>query len=144
VVATADTSNSVFATATDIAGLSFAAASGKKYLVRGVLFTYAAVTTTGMGVSIKATGAPTTSTAGTHFGHWINTAYQNTLGTNAFTDTPGTIANTYSVAAPGAPDSFDSYFVTTGTGTIQLRLRTAVDTSAVTVRAGSYLEWMEF
>lgn len=144
VVATADTTNSVAATPTNVAGLSFSAASGTKYLVRGRLFTYAAATTTGMGLSIKATGAPTTSTAFTHFSHWSSAAVQSTLATNGFTDTPGTIGNSTSVGGAGEADSFDAYFVTTGTGTIQLFLVTAVNASAVTVKAGSYLEYVAF
>jgi len=146
VMAIVDTSNSAFPP-TNIAGLSFSAATGKKYLVRARLFVYAAATTTGHAISAKATGAPTTTTAFFQQTVWTSSAigglFQRT--DPGFTDSPiGSVDTKSSTAAEPAVDEFDGYFVTTGTGTFQLYLSTEVPTSAVTVKAGSYLEWMEF
>jgi hypothetical protein len=144
-VATADTSNSVAATGADVVGLSFAVASGKKYLVRAVLFAYAAAATTGMGVGAKATGAPTTSAQFFNFRHRVTANADDLFSRDNFEDLPPTTLNTYrTVSTFPQLDNFDGYFVATGAGTFQLRLTTEVDSSAVTVKAGSYLEWMEF
>lgn len=146
-VATTDTSNSAVAAATDIAGLSFSCASGKRYLVRAVLFVYSAASTTGLGFAAKSTGGPTTSSQFFVVSHQLSSiapyAYQ--WGLSAFNDAPVTVAAETLSTAAATPqvDRFEGQFVTTGTGTFQLRVRTEVDTSAVTVVAGSYLEWME-
>ncbi len=144
-VASADTSCSSDTVPVDIAGLSFAAESGKKYLVRAHLFVYAAATSTGLGISAKATGAPPVSTKFFNHSHWIDpgsapalslTAYEN------FTDSPGPSATTMAALSTyPQSDGFEGYFVTTGAGTYQLRLVSEINTSAVTVKAGSYLEW---
>jgi hypothetical protein len=144
VVASVDTTSSVLATPTDIAGLSFAAVSGKKYLVRAALFVYSAVNTTGLGISAKATGAPTTSTQ--FFAHeaWILGPSFTYVPITSFSDTPGVLPSTDATSSTAPQvNRFHGYFVTTGAGTFQLRLKTEVDASAVTVKAGSYLEYLE-
>jgi hypothetical protein len=146
VVASADSTCSSAATAVDIAGLTFVCESGKKYLVRAKLYCYVAATTTGMGVSAKGTSAPTTSTRYFEYMHALDTFARVQQFQNGFTDTP-TIGLFSSTAADDSSkpqaDEFEGYFVTTGAGTFALRLISEIDTSAVTVKVGSYLEWCE-
>jgi hypothetical protein len=145
VVATGDTSNSATATPTDIAGLTFACASGHKYLVRAKLFVYSAAGATGLGISAKATGAPTRSSAFFAHTHWNQFTTEHRWGTYTdFNDSPAAFTDTGSTTATAPQvDDFDGYFVTTGAGTFQLYLVTEVNASAVTVKEGSYLEWMD-
>lgn len=144
VVATGDTSHSATGSTSDIAGLTFAMSTTKKYLVRGALFTYSAATTTGTGISAKNTGAPTTSTAYFCYRHQDDTGLM-AESRQGFADVPST--NTGSVSTTAATpqmDTFDGYAVTTGAGTFQLILTTEINLSAVTVKEGSYIEYMEF
>ena len=145
VVATVDTSNNSTAAATDVTGLFFPCASGKRYLVRAVIFGYAALDTTGMGISAKAAGAPTTTDQFVAFEGWTETGAFVLQRSQVFLDTPGVLtgSNSANPDAP-APNVFHGHFRTTSIGTFQLRLITEVNASAVTVKAGSYLEWMEF
>jgi hypothetical protein len=140
VVATTDTSTTGNA---DIAGLTFQAEANKTYLMRGTLWVYAAATTTGHGVSCKSTGAPTLSGNGRcELWHTNSSNVVETWGASVFTDAPTPRTSTGRITAANPQrDAMEGYFVTTGTGTIALTITSEVGGSAVTVMAGSYLEY---
>ncbi len=144
VVASADTSTTS-ANGVDITGLSFAAASGKKYLVRARLFCYAGATTSGIGFSAKSTSAPSASAQFFEVTHWSNTPSFDHQRIAVFSDTPAACSTTTESTSSSQPqvDGFEGYLVTTGTGTFQLRLGGEVGEGTITVKAGSYLEWCE-
>lgn len=161
VVLTAGTDTGVGLTPVDITGASFPVVSGKKYLVRCVIFiAVAANGGNNVGISAKATGAPTVSEAA--FDHFhpgggtfsSPTAQQGPIDTlySGFTDTPvvqatgsggsqALIANSQRQA-----DRFDGYFVATSAGTFQLRFAQNVNAAGFHAIAyqGSYIEYCEF
>ncbi len=142
--ATTSSTNNNTAVGTDIAGLSFTAEANKTYRVVAQLSIYTAATTTGLGVSIKATGAPSVSQAAWYWTLWyLNSTSPAIYGPyTSFADTPAAVAaSTTWTTWPGAPTIVDATFTTTSAGTIQLTFRTEVNSSAVTVSEGSYLQW---
>jgi hypothetical protein len=144
VVTTGDVSCSSNVTAVDVTGLTFACASGKKYIARAKLRVWAAAGTTGLGISAKSTGAPTTSKFRQSMVHYLTSTTFVRYTSTAFADTPTALSDTSETTEPGVFDEAQFYFVTTGTGTFQLRLVSEVNLSAVNVGEGSYLEYMEF
>lgn len=146
VVATGDTSNSSTGATTNIAGLTFAATTGRKYLFRAKLFVYSAASTTGVGIALATASFPTTSTLFYTVRHSLTSTTMveecYNIALEPISPIPG---DTFSTTSTNPQcDIMEGYMVTTGNGTVQLNLQTEVNLSAVTVKAGSYLEWMEF
>lgn len=122
-------------TTTDITGLSFSVANGQTYRFHAMLQYTAAATTTGAQwtatapannfISLKTT-TPTSAT--TNDTANINTSDGGTCSTTSF-DTAGNLATIDGMVAP------------TADGVLQLRMASEVDSSAITVKAGSTLEW---
>lgn len=123
-------------TYTDLTGLSFAVTSGTTYNFRAYIIYDSAATTTGLGL---AANGPATSrlgyrirtglTASTELIQYL--AAYDAAGAVA-TDAPFTTANEASIEGTLTPSA---------NGTFTLRFCTEVNTSLVTIKAGSTLEW---
>lgn len=138
-VAASDTTCSSSTTGVDVSGLAFAVVSGHKYLLRARLIVATDLTSVGLSVWPKATGAPSTSTL------WIEARHRNTGGTEsvafgtAFADAKTPFADCEGMVQF---DLLDAYFVATSAGTFQLRLLSETS-GTVYVLAGSWLEWLD-
>ncbi|HVI69356.1 MAG TPA: choice-of-anchor R domain-containing protein [Magnetospirillaceae bacterium] len=129
------TDNAGACTNTDIPGLSFSVTSGQVYRFHALIEFDSAATTTGAlwsattpannFFSLK-TEHPTSSTTN-DFGN-VNTSDGGTCSGASFATT-GNLAKVDGMVSPSA------------NGTLQLRMASEIDTSAVTVKAGSTLEW---
>lgn len=122
-------------TNTDITGLNFSVASGQTYRFYAHLEYTAAATTTGSAWS--ATGPANNFfslfqqsplTGGTMFGGGTDGSDSGQCSTDS-SSAAGNVATLSGTISP------------TASGTVQLRAATEVDTSAITVKAGSTLEW---
>lgn len=137
-----DVTNSSSTVATNL-GPSLAVKSGKTYRIHGRFRSWSSVVTTGFGIGIKSTGAPTTTLIAISHQHWGSAGALLTNNvTNVFSDTPSTYADAFTTTA-GVWDTFDAVVTTSSTGTIQLLLITEVNASTVTVGAGSWFEITE-
>lgn len=128
----------------DVTGLSFAVSSGSNYRFHANIVYISAATTTGLGLGINGPASPTLVsylsqlpvTAGatplnTNLGAGIATAY----------DGGGCSATTPSTATTGWAATLDGLVRPSASGTATLRFASEVNGSAVTIKAGSTLEW---
>lgn len=122
-------------TITNITNLSFSVTSGTTYRFRAQIIYTAAATTTGANFSVN---APTTSLF----------AYTARVPTTATTDTidhltanDGGGCSTDSATTAGNIAIVEGIVTPSASGTLQMRFATEVNTSAITVKAGSNLEW---
>ncbi len=125
-------------TMADVTGLSFAVASGSNYHFHASILYTAAAATTGSKFSVTSPSSPTLLAFSNRSGLTNTTesfSYENTNdGGVCTTDSPST-------AAQGNIATLEGMIRPSANGTLQLRMGTEVDTSAITVKAGSTLEW---
>ena len=130
----ADVSNST-TTLANATGLSFSAASGRTYRFHAHIIYNAAVTTTGVNFAVNGPtnslfGIMTTATNGAAAVQISNVNAVNTAGTVS-----GTSFTTGNMA------TIDGTITTTAAGTVIVRFSSEVATSAITIKAGSSIEW---
>lgn len=148
--AASQTWTSLFATAdqtlgasadTDMTSLTFAMVAGT-YAIRGVILCFCTSATSALDITMKATGAPTTSRIGIGgFKDNAAASMQSDQG-NATSDTSLAAANFASGNMDANLEQYRTFagsVVATGSGTFQLRAH--VGGTLVTLRAGSHLEY---
>ncbi len=125
-------------TMTNVTGLSFAVTSGTDYHFHASILYTAAATTTGSKFSVDGPNTPTLLAFSNRSGLTNTTesfSYENSDdGGVCTTDSPST-------ASQGNIATLEGMIRPSANGTLQLRMGTEVDTSAITVKAGSTLEW---
>lgn len=122
-------------TLADATGLNFTVASGRTYRYSANIAYTSAATTTGINFGVNGPTnslfswtAQTSNTAGT--GSILNSSTLNTAATAA----TGSISGTNMAV-------LDGIITTTASGTVQIRFASEVATSAITIKAGSTIEW---
>jgi hypothetical protein len=124
-------------TFTNATGLSFSVTSGTTYRFRANITYTSAATTTGLGLA--ATG-PSASLLSYTFSSPLT---NNTLGGGGGTgnSASGCIASAVSTASTGNTATIEGLITPTASGTLQLTFATEVGASAITIKAGSTIEW---
>lgn len=124
-------------TAADATGLSFTATNGKRYKYKAYIIYNSAATTTGIALAVSGQTntwshitIPTT-TAGAN----LQRAAYNVSTLFTATDAPATTNNVAIV---------EGFVNATTTGTVKIQFASEVGSSAVTVLAGSRIDWEEF
>lgn len=125
-------------TIADVTGLSFPVTSGKLYYFRFVIFYDAAATTTGSRWAIN--GPTTTYLAGTS--RYGLTATTETLNYFNAYNTPAA-ANATSVGTTGNIAIIEGYITPSAAGDVIARFASEVSASAITAKAGSYVEYIQ-
>ena len=128
--------NAVANTIADVTGLSFAVTSGQRYRFKFVVNYTAAATTTGSrwavdGPTFSQLVAPST---------YSLTATSNTFNTVVAYNTPAA-SSASSATTTGNIAIVEGFIVPTDNGTLQLRFASEISSSAITAKAGSYVEW---
>lgn len=119
----------------DITGLSFSVSSGQVYRFHALIEFTAASTNT---------GAQWTATAPTNNFFSIKTQHPTSASSNDVANvnvSDGGNCSATTFDTTGNLATIDGMVAPTAGGTLQLRMATEVDTSAITVKAGSTLEW---
>lgn len=132
---TAQVTNSVLASPTDVTGMAFSVQANHLYIVEFFLIYQSAVTTTGIGFTASAPALADTD-------YWTCNIQQGATGTDVMFQqaqaTFGAALVSASVVAQDTPYFAHLYgiFTPTADGTVQLKARTEVDGTLVTVLAG--------
>lgn len=132
-----DISNNATATISDITGWSFTAAANATYELEIIGFFTSAATTTGIWLGFNTPASPTAIMFLTLNGG--STAGNATVGDQVADDTVGTPST--SARITGSQPVWGKGILINGAnaGTVQARIRTEVNASAVTLKAGSIL-----
>lgn len=138
---TADVADSTSATLTDT-GMAFPVSAGRMYYFRAHALYTSAASTTGLALAVDVPAAPTAFTA------TATGAVSSTVGTDAEeVDTTGTDSEqmTFSAApAVGIGHAIVEGFVRPSVaGEVKIQFNTEVNGSAVTVKAGSFIEYRD-
>jgi hypothetical protein len=130
--------NATANTAQDVTGLSFAVVGGETYRFRfNVLYT-AAATTTGSAWMINGPASPTLLSYRYQVGL---TTTSETVGQATAYDIPAT-SNASSPATTGNIAVVEGIIKPSASGTVILRFRSEITSSAIVAKAGSLLEWV--
>lgn len=131
-----DVSNSTTSSA-DVTGLSFPVASGRTYKFRFVAEVASAATTTGVGLGVN---GPTVTRI-TYRSHIPTTASTDTIAHVTGTTLDSYTASTDVASTTGNLCLLEGIVTPSADGTMILRFKSEVGASAVTVKAGSFVEW---
>lgn len=140
---TAALNNSSSTTFTNITDLSFTVVAGKRYSIDGKLIYRSAATTTGLAITLLNTTAAGTLAVNAGMPIAADGANASFTGTiTAFSDTVTSTA----VQVINTDYSCDIYgvFLCTTSGTITPQFRSEVNTSQITIQAGSFLKVEEY
>lgn len=130
--------NATANTIADVTGLSFAVNSGSKYWFRFWIWYTAAATTTGSRWSIN---GPTTTSLAYRSDYGI-TATTRTLNDAVAYDIPAA-SNASSVATAGDVAIIDGFIIPSANGTVIARFASEIASSAITAKAGSFVEYIQ-
>lgn len=135
---TSDVADSTATSNTDITNLNFPVAANRMYWFRAMIPFTSAATTTGAEFGVDVPGTAT-------FLAWT-TQYPSTATAEEFTNSAtddGGVAATASATTTGNMAIVEGFCKTPTAGNIQLRMDTEVGSSAITVKAGAFIEYRD-
>ncbi len=120
----------------DATGLSFPVAANATYIFEFTVYSFSAVTSTGIALSVNGPASPTYIRYGI-----LSTLSTSTAGGNGWNayETAVVFGSNLAVEANSPPSTLTGYLVNgVNAGTLTLRFRSEIDTSAVTIVRGSW------
>lgn len=135
---TADVADSTAATNSDITNLNFPVAAGRMYYFKAYIPYTSAATTTGAEFGVDTPASPTFLT---YTVTYASTATAQEF-TNTVTDDGGVVATATAVAA-GNLATVEGFCKPSAAGQMQFRMDSEVGASAVTVKAGAFVEYRD-
>lgn len=135
---TADVADSTATTNTDITNLAFPVSANRMYYFKAYIPYTSAATTTGAEFGVDVPGTATFLT--------YTVTYASTATAEEFTNTvtdDGGVAATASATTAGNLATVEGFCKTPTAGSIQFRMDTEVGASAITVKAGAFVEYRD-
>ncbi len=131
--------NAVANTIADVTGLSFSVVAGGTYFFRFNIWYQAAATTTGSRWSVN---GPTASNIAYRSNNSLTSTSESVYsGLNAYNQPATANATSAVTTAGGNMAIIEGFIVATADGTVIARFASEVAASAITAKAGSFVEW---